>query len=112
MPKIPPKLAERFRRVCPVWSKRIMRDGFNHKMLKKEFTAGGQKWCIGRGDSCIVGESHRRGTIADDSSITYGCEQCVHFSYTLMHVFDSKWIMKLRRFIDHYEKMHMPEVVA
>ena len=111
-PEIPPDLAERFKRICPVWAKRIMSNRFNPKMLKKEFTTNGQKWNIGHGNSCIIGEAHRRGTIADDDNITYGCERCVHFSYSLMHVFDSNWITNLRQFLDHYEQKHAMGVPA
>ena len=113
MPEIPPELAERFKRVCPVWAKRIMGNRFNPKMLKRQFTAaGGQKWHIEHGNSCIVGEAHRRGTVADDDHITYGCEQCVIFSYSLMRVFNPDWITNLREFLDHYEEKHIQAVVA
>ena len=102
-PKIPPELAERFRRACPIWAKRIMNNKFNPVILDQEFIdADGQRWHIASACGCIVGEAHSRRT----GYPPYKCGLCANFSYHIMQVFDSGWINTLRQFLDHYEKKH------
>ena len=111
-PKIPPDLTEQFRRVCPIWAKRIMNGTFSHDALYAPFmTDDGKEWRISRPCSCIAGEAH--GRHADtESGPYYGCNECARFSVDLMYVFDSDWTDVLRKFLDHYEKEHALKVTA
>ena len=112
-PKIPLKLAKRFRRVCPVWAERIMNDKFDRTILHEPFvTNDGGKWYIGGRSSCIVGEAHGRHVANINSSSSYWCGTCDILSIDIMYVFNSDWIDVLREFLDHYETAHAVEVLA
>ena len=113
MPEIPPELAERFRRVCPIWAGRILGDGFNHDTLSEEFvTSDGKTWQIATPCGCIVGEAHGRPAPAHYGLTIYNCHACATFAFNVMNVFDSDWTITLERFLDHWEEAHAMEVLA
>ena len=112
MPKIPPELAWRFRRVCPEWAGRILDGHLNPDLYDMSFNGkDGQIWALGLSSCCIVGEAHKRKSHHGMDRPIYGCNACTVFSVDLMDVNGSDWLDTLRRFLDHYEKEH-PLVVA
>ena len=110
-PKIPLKLAKRFRRVCPEWAGFIMSSKFNPMGAFMFEDKNGSQWNIRRSFCCIVGEAHKRKAYRGIDQPEYGCQICGIFSQDLMDVYESDWPDRLRRFLDHYEKEH-PLVVA
>ena len=61
IPEIPPKLAERFRRVCPEWARHILDGRFDPELYNVSFVGNDRKrWSIKRVFCCIVGEAHKR----------------------------------------------------
>ena len=112
-PKIPLKLAKRFRRVCPEWARHVLDGHLDPDLYDVSFNGNdGQIWALGISSCCIVGEAHKRKSYHGMDRPIYGCDACAVFSEDLMDVNDSDWLDTLRRFLDHYEKEHAMEVAA
>ena len=108
-PEIPPELAKRFRRACPVWAKHILDDPYDYEFPSASFVdSDGKRWSLTEPHSCIVGETHDRNT----NHLLYGCEACAGYATALMEMRDLNWPEILSRFLDHYEKSHLMEAVA
>ena len=108
-PKIPLKLAKRFRRVCPIWAKHILDDPYDYDFPNVVFRdAKGDMWSLIEPCYCIVGEAHGRQS---EYNAVGGCPDCVEYGNRLMSIQRENWSMVLKSFLDHYEKKH-PRVVA
>ena len=114
-PKIPLKLAKRFRHVCPEWSKRLLDgpDDFDYDFPYAVFTDNnGKQWSLKQTHGCIVSEAHDRHVDHGPALPSYGCETCVGFSMNLMDILDSHWPTILRKFLNHYDKIHIKGMPA
>ena len=113
MPEIPPKLAERFRRVCPEWARHVLDGRFDPDIYNVSFVGKDRKqWSIKRAFCCIVGEAHKRKTYYGIDQPAYGCKDCEEFSVELVDMRKQNWPDVLRMFLDHYEKEHSMGVPA
>ena len=114
MPKIPTDLAERFRRVCPMWAMHIL-DGYHTSFGYPSpgfLTSDGRWWRIDNAYSCIVGEAYGRRHSYDTNVNESGCPECTAFATCLMKQPNDNWLTFLKEFLDHYEAKHAVEVPA
>ena len=103
-PKIPQKLAERFRRVCPIWAKHILDDPYDYDFPDAVFRdTDGNLWSLIEPGYCIVGEAHGRQSHYNAED---GCHECRTYANDLMETQRKWWLIILKDFLNHYEKCH------